>query len=75
MACGVPVLVFVLGYAVGYRTLFYRVARAEDERLLTVEKGRVLAKLWKPTRRVPPCMQWGKKYLGQGARVDNPDEW
>ena len=81
MACGVLVLVFVLGYAVGYRTLFaaWR-ARKTSGSGRPWRKGGYLRNVWKPTEEAyhlrmddAYVQRWGKKYLGQGARVDNPD--
>jgi hypothetical protein len=83
MACGIIVLVLVLGYAVGYRTLYaaWR-ARKTSGSGRPWSKGGYLRNNWKPTEEAyhlrmddAYVKRWGKKYLGQGARVEDPEEW
>ena len=83
MACGVLVLVFVLGYAVGIERCSPRGARGTrvvrvdrgGERAGTCETPETDEEAYHLRMDDAYVRRWGKKYLGQGARVDNPDEW
>ena len=81
---GLLVLMYVLFYAVGYRTIYaaWRSLRSNGHSRPWV-KGGLMRNNWKPTSEAyhlkmddEYCRRWGRKYLGQGTRVDNPlEDW
>ena len=82
LICIIIVLLYVLGYAVGYRTVYaaYRAQKSSGHQRPWVN-GSYLRNNWKPTTEcyhlkmdTEYCRRWGKKYLGQGQKVDK-DKW
>ena len=80
---GLLVLMYVLFYAVGYRTIYaaWRSLRSNGHSRPWV-KGGLMRNNWKPTSEAyhlkmddEYCRRWGRKYLGQGTRVDNFEDW
>jgi len=83
LSWGLVVLAYVLLYAVGYRTIYaaYRSLRRNGHSRPWV-KGSYLRNKWRPTSEAyhlkmdeEYCRRWGKKYLGQGQRVNDAEVW
>jgi hypothetical protein len=82
LICGVIVLLYVLGYAVGYRTLFaaYRATKSNGHQR-PWGSGSYLRNTWRPSTEAyhlkmdaEYCRRWGEKFLGQGVKVER-EKW